>query len=518
MYPETSPPISFDRRRSLLLSLNKVSFTYDTAIDPLFDGISISFPVGWTGVVGANGAGKTTLLRLACGEFQTTGGSIYRPASAIYCPQRTDDMPSDLPEFLQNPDPDAYELMGRMKIESDWHMRWDTLSHGERKRAQIAVALWRNPDVLALDEPTNHIDADARNLIINALKRYPGIGILVSHDRELLDSLCNQCAFVDPPIVTMRPGNYTQSSRQAEMDDAYAREKYEQAKANAERLQKEYVRRREKASRADAKKSKRHLNPKDHDAAGKVDAARISGADGKAGRLADQMVGRVQRAQSALDDFDIKRRYHTHFWLPESKSSRDLLFTLVSGTIDLGGDRHLSFPELVMAPQDRIGITGPNGSGKSTLIRHLLGSIDIPHEKLIYLPQEIDATRSREIMNEVNSLPRESLGRVMTIVSCLGSRPQRLVGSAESSPGEIRKILLALGVANAPHLIIMDEPTNHLDLPAIESLENALAECPCGLLLVSHDLRFLSRLTSIRWHLLPDEDGNVMLHVTDAIY
>jgi len=73
--------------------------------------------------------------------------------------------------------------------------------------------------------------------------------------------------------------------------------------------------------------------------------------------------------------------------------------------------------------------------------------------------------------------------------------------SVEPSPGEIRKILLATGIANVPHLVVMDEPTNHLDLPSIECLEQALADCPCGLLLVSHDQRFLDALTRIRWQI-----------------
>lgn len=89
----------------------------------------------------------------------------------------------------------------------------------------------------------------------------------------------------------------------------------------------------------------------------------------------------------------------------------------------------------------------------------------------------------------------------MRTVSRLGSRPERLLSSRNPSPGEIRKLMLALGMSLAPHIVVMDEPTNHLDLPSIECLEEALLECPCGLLLVSHDERFLDRLTDIQWRI-----------------
>lgn len=497
-----------------MLSLNSISFTHEGAVNPLFDRINITFAVGWTGIVGANGTGKTTLLRLACGELDPHTGSIHRPRLSIYCPQRTDHPPEGLTQFIESLDPSACELRGRIGIERDWHARWDTLSHGERKRAQIAVALWREPDVLAVDEPTNHIDTDAMDLLARALSGFRGVGMLVSHDRELLDALCRQCAFIEPPNVTMRPGSYTEATRQAQLEDQHIRDEYEQAKTAVEKLRREAIRRHEEASRADRRRSKRHIDPKDHDAKGRIDAARISGVDGKAGRLASQLDGRVRMAESRLGEFEIKRRYQTSFWLSGSRSPRNTLFSLPAGSLELGADRWLAFPELAMQPDSRIAITGPNGAGKSTLVRHVISRLNLPADKVIYLPQEISMEQSRRVMQEVNSLPNAQLGTVMTIVSCLGSRPERLVGSDESSPGEIRKVLLALGVSLAPHLIVMDEPTNHLDLPAIECLEEALSECPCGLLLVSHDFRFLSRLATIRWRLAPDAVG-FRLSVTD---
>ena len=123
---------------------------------------------------------------------------------------------------------------------------------------------------------------------------------------------------------------------------------------------------------------------------------------------------------------------------------------------------------------------------------------------MTYVPQEIDAGQSCALLDRARQLTSERLGHLMTIVSRLGSRSDRLLASLEPSPGETRKLMLALGMLNAPHLIVMDEPTNHMDLPSIAALEAALADCPCALLLVSHDTRFLQSLTRTNWHISPD--------------
>ena len=135
------------------------------------------------------------------------------------------------------------------------------------------------------------------------------------------------------------------------------------------------------------------------------------------------------------------------------------------------------------------------------MIGFIIQSLNIQKNHVTYVPQEIDIRASQGIMSQARDLSKDKLGKMMTVVSCLGSRPHRLLESVEPSPGEVRKVLLAIGIANAPHLVVMDEPTNHLDLPSIECLEQALADCPCGLLLVSHDRRFLDALTHKQWHI-----------------
>jgi ATPase subunit of ABC transporter with duplicated ATPase domains len=481
----------------------------------LFHDLSVHFTRGWTGIVGANGVGKSTILKLATGELEPQQGRVVIPEFAIYCQQRTDRVPEHLYELIHSMDGNAFEIKGRLGIGDDWINRWETLSHGERKRAQIAIALWRSPQVLAVDEPTNHLDFNAQALLFSALSSFKGIGMLVSHDRKFLDDLCTQCLFVDPPDVTLRPGNYSQGLQLAEKDEMFVQKKRQDAKQALSRLMHAASKRRDAASQSDRKRSKRGLARKDHDAREKINRGRVTGKDGTYGKRLNQLQGRLSQTRMKLEKLNVKKKYKMGIWMPGGKSTRNTLFNLSAGSLSLGNHRLLRFPDISMKPDDRIALTGPNGSGKSTLIRHIMQSLNLQKDHATYLPQEIGIKASQDIMEAARSLPNEKLGQMMTVVSRLGSRPHRLLESVKPSPGEIRKVLLATGIANRPHIIVMDEPTNHLDLPSIECLEQALAGCPCGLLLVSHDQRFLDVLAHKRWHVSEDikKRGNYTLEI-----
>ncbi|MBN1509026.1 MAG: ABC-F family ATP-binding cassette domain-containing protein [Sedimentisphaerales bacterium] len=491
----------------LFVRFHHVTFTYPSAVEPLFSDLSLHLPRGWSGVVGANGAGKTTLLKLAVGRLTPEVGAVEAPMRAVYCAQRTDDMPEQLAELVDAQTKAAASIREMLGVEADWLGRWETLSQGERKRAQIAVALWLEPDVLAVDEPTNHLDAHARDILAAALRSFDRVGLLVSHDRELLDSACGQCVFIDPPEVTVRPGGVTKGMKVAQIEQETARRQHERHKQAYKRIRREAARRQGLAAQAQRRRSKRGLAIKDHDAREKRDRARVSGKDGVGGRLRRQLGGQLARARRRSETTRVKKEYELGIWLPGLASKRNTLLRLPAGSVALGGGRQLAYPDLAIRPTDRIALTGVNGSGKSTLVRRLVATLAVPPERLTYVPQEIDAGASQDLLDQARQLAKGRLGHLMTIVSRLGSRPERLLASAEPSPGETRKLLLALGMVRTPHIIIMDEPTNHMDLPSIEALETALGDCPCSLLLVSHDERFLERLTRIRGHIAPDPDA-----------
>ncbi len=499
------------------LQFDNVDFSYPGMAGCLLSGVTAHFPEGtWTGIVGANGAGKTTILKLASGELQPSSGIIRGIGSSHYAVQRTDSPPPEWDDFMNSWDALAMDVRQRLGVGADWVDRWETLSHGERKRSQIAVALWHRPDVLALDEPTNHLDADAKRVLLDVLKSFRGAGLLVSHDRDFLDALCSQCLFVFPPSIVMRPGGVTDGMEQDRIEQSRARDEHATNAAKARRLKSAAQERREAAEQSAARTNrlkKRGLPANDHDGRARRQLAKLTNKDGWG--YSQSAALKAKAARLLAPDASIRVDYEMGFWLEGAgKSSRNYVVDIPAGRMELGDGRILLHPELKMRPDDRVAITGANGLGKSTLIKRIVSSVNVPPERLLVIPQEIGEVEAKGIHETVKRLEREPLGRIMTLVSRLGSRPGRLLASTTPSPGETRKLLLAMGVDRGPHLIVMDEPTNHLDLPSIECLESALAEAPCALLLVSHDERFLSRLATRRWNLSAPEyskEGDVVL-------
>lgn len=492
------------------LRFNAITYYYEAMTSPLLMRISFHCDTGWTGVVGANGAGKTTLLKLATGLLAPIHGVIQGGKDFLLCPQCTDIVPPGFDAFLGADESRAYAVRSRLGVEADWIDRWETLSHGERKRAQIATLLWRDPPGLAIDEPTNHIDTEARQMLADALLHFRGVGLLVSHDRELLDRLCYQCLFIDPPQLRIRPGGYSSGLDLEMADEERAQVEYKQAAEELSRLERAASQHRHVAARSHVLRSKRGLAIKDHDARFKRNRARFTGRDGVSGRRLNQMEGRIRQAREKKDTIQVKKRYRLGIVMPSTCCKRDLLFHIEAGEYYLGDHRVVRHPALILRPGERVAITGPNGSGKSTLVERIVASLGFELDRLTYLPQEIAAEQAKIVLEAVQQLGNERRGRIMTIISRLGSHPARLLESEQPSPGEVRKLLLALGMEREPHLIIADEPTNHLDLPSIICLEDALEETDCGLLLVSHDRKFLDKLSDQRWNIKPNEGGGVL--------
>ena len=490
------------------LNLSNIEYCYPLAEEPILRGITVTFPQGWTGDVGDNGCGKTTLARIACGRIVPDAGSVGPALASSYCPQDATLRPADLDDFAAAYDGRAVRLRRELGIEDDWPWRFETLSGGQQKRLQVACALWPAPDLLVMDEPTNHVDATTRAAIARALAGFAGVGILISHDRALLDALCGQCLFMSEGSAVMRPGGYTKASGQEGLERAASLHAHEEARREMKRIEREAQRRREEAARKEGKKSLKGIAKHDSDARRKKRLAIVTGTDGIAAKQAGRMEARLERVTAQADRTRVQKRYDADIWLEATPSRRPVLLRLEAAELPMG-ERTLVFPQLFIGRSDHIGLVGDNGSGKTTLVKHLMAQMP-DGVRVLYIPQEPTDGQQEEARERLAKLASAERGRVLSIVAQLNSEPERVLEGDAISPGEMRKLMLALGILDSPELIIMDEPTNHLDLGSTEALERVLAAFPGALLLVSHDAALLEATTDITWRIDESDTANIV--------
>jgi ATPase subunit of ABC transporter with duplicated ATPase domains len=485
-----------------------VSFSYPNSPEEIFRNLSFTLGAGWSGVVGTNGAGKSTLLRLAQGELLPTSGIVEPPGPALYAPQLAEAPPEEMEEFMNDWDPPAVELKERLQIDYEWLFRWDTLSQGERKRLQLALVLRKDPPLLAVDEPTNHLDRRNRELILQGLAAYEGVGLLVSHDRPLLDALTQRTLVVHQGGAILRPGSFSSARDEEEREREELRRERGETQRRNRKLLKEYRRRAGEAQKRSKGFSKAGLARRDSDGRAAVDLARITGKDKRAGELKRQLHKRLADSRQRIEELQVPPAVLTGeagLIMEGSSLRRDRLFALPPGEIPLGTDRRLLHPELTMEPGSRVHLAGPNGSGKSTLLRKIVAAVGEEEVPMLYLPQELRPADRATLFGAFAALTSEERGRVLATIHRLGSDPQRVRDVTGWSPGEERKLHFALGALRRPALLVLDEPTNHLDLPAVVALEGALREVSAAVLLVSHEERFAAAVTDERWMI--EEEG-----------
>ena len=496
-----------------MLHINELTYRLGPRI--LFDKASVALPEGGRiGFVGRNGTGKTTLFNMISDELHPESGTITLPRTVRMgrVEQEAPGGPTTLIDFVLAADIERASLLHEAETASDAgriadiHTRlvdidahsaparaatilsglgFDSaaqeralseFSGGWRMRVALAAVLFSQPDLLLLDEPTNYLDLEGTLWLIEYLATYPATMLVISHDRDMLDAVCNHILHLDRAKLTLWRGNY----------DSFERQRREQQAVQLKHQKKQ----------EDARK---HLQAF-------VDRFRAKASKARQAQSRIKMLEKLQPI-SAMVDSDV-----LPILIPSPKRALSPPIIAMEGVVTGYGETPvLKRLNLNISNDDRIGLLGANGNGKSTFAKLLANRLPVMagamrrSQKLDvgffaqHQVEELDTTKTpyaciAELMRDQPESKVRARCAQFGFPNIKADTPV-----LQLSGGEKARLMMGLATFQGPHLLILDEPTNHLDIDSRAALIEAINDYEGAIILISHDRYLIDACADRLW-------------------
>ncbi len=479
----------------------------------LLENASAHIADGWkVGIVGANGCGKSTLFRVLLGMQETELGEINFPSGARISTvaQEMKDIDIHVLDYVLSQDKERQELLEKLKnaeeselaeiherlnfigsssaegrasailsglgfSNDDFSRPIKEFSGGWRMRLALAAALFAPSDILLLDEPTNHLDLEASVWLENHLQKYRGTLLLISHDRYILNDLCNHIIHFENKKLNVYNGNY----------DTFQTTRSLQREVLAKQIAKQ-------------EQQRKHLQSF-------IDRFRYKATKAKQAQSRMKMLEKMEVLPP------LSSEYSSSFEFPEAQKMASPLIKLDSVSVGYDDNVVLKNLNLNIGNDDRIALLGANGNGKSTFAKLLSGRLNpmsgnvIKSSKLEvgYFAQH----QSEELPLDMSAceyltslMPEMPETKIRAHLAAFGlSQEKATTQIALLSGGEKARLLFAVMSRKSPALLILDEPTNHLDIEGRDALLEALNAYNGAVILITHDLHLVELVADDLW-------------------
>ena len=496
-----------------MLHINDLTYRIGSRL--LFDAAGAALPdYARIGLVGRNGTGKTTLFRMISGELAPESGTVTYPKQARLgrVEQEAPGGPGSLIDFVLEADKERHALLLEAETATDptrianiqirlvdidahsapsraasilaglgfdhdaQNRALSEFSGGWRMRVALAAVLFAQPDFLLLDEPTNYLDLEGTLWLIDYLKKYPATILVISHDRDMLDAVCDNILHLDQGKLTLWKGNYTGFEK--------LRREQQATLVKHQRKQEE---------------QRKHLQAF-------VDRFRATASKAAQAQSRLKMLARLEPI-SAIIDGDVMP---FNFPSPARQLSPPIV-AMERASVGYGDTTILSGLDLFIANDDRIGLLGSNGNGKSTFAKLVAGRLEAMSGEVkrsskievgFFAQHQVDdldakGTPYTHVAERMPDAPEAKKRGKAAQMGFTGSKADTPI--EQLSGGEKARLLMGLATFNGPHLIIMDEPTNHLDIDSRAALIEAINEYEGAIILVSHDRHLLEATADKLW-------------------